>query len=72
MKTSTFVMRDSIWIIVLLILSIEQVLAQIPELKKTMKNADRIQPRKANPRYWLYKGKPVMFLGGSETDHIFY
>jgi Family of unknown function (DUF6298) len=34
-------------------------------------NADRIQPSKANPRYWQYKGKPVLLLGGSKTDHIF-
>lgn len=36
-----------------------------------MNNDDRIQPYKANPRYWQYKGKPVMLLGGSQTDHIF-
>lgn len=36
-----------------------------------MKNEDRIQPWNSNPRYWQYKGKPVMLLGGSETDHIF-
>ncbi len=34
-------------------------------------NNDRIQPYEANPRYWQYKGKPVLLLGGSETDHIF-
>ncbi|MDA0745830.1 MAG: DUF6298 domain-containing protein [bacterium] len=36
-----------------------------------MKNEDRIQPDAKNPRYWQYKGKPVMLLGGSKTDHIF-
>jgi len=36
-----------------------------------MKNEDRIQPWSENPRYWQYKGKPVMLLGGSKTDHIF-
>ncbi len=34
-------------------------------------NADRIKPYKDNPRYWQYKGKPVLLLGGSITDHIF-
>ena len=24
-----------------------------------------------NPRYWQYKGQPVLLLGGSKTDHIF-
>lgn len=37
----------------------------------TMKNEDRIQPWSENPRYWQYKGKPVLLLGGSKTDHIF-
>lgn len=36
-----------------------------------MTNEDRIQPWVENPRYWQYKGKPVMLLGGSQTDHIF-
>jgi hypothetical protein len=30
-----------------------------------------IRPGSENPRYWQYKGKPVMLLGGSQTDHIF-
>ncbi|PIY41649.1 MAG: hypothetical protein COY42_17035 [Armatimonadetes bacterium CG_4_10_14_0_8_um_filter_66_14] len=33
--------------------------------------ADRIQPWPKNPRYWQYKGQPVMLLGGSKTDHLF-
>ena len=40
-------------------------------IEETMNNEDRIQPYSKNPRYWQYKGKPVMLLGGSETDHIF-
>ena len=36
-----------------------------------MKNEDRIQPFSQNPRYWQYKGKPVMLWGGSRTDHVF-
>lgn len=30
-----------------------------------------IQPCKKNPRYWAYREKPVLLLGGSKTDHIF-
>ena len=33
--------------------------------------ADRIQPSKANPFYWQYKGKPVLLLGGSGQDNLF-
>ena len=39
--------------------------------EKTVKNEDRIQPFSRNSRYWQYKGRPVMLLGGSQTDHIF-
>jgi len=35
------------------------------------KNVGRIKPYAKNPRYWQYKGSPVMLLGGSKTDHIF-
>lgn len=27
-------------------------------------NANRIQPWSKNPRYWQYKGRPVLLLGG--------
>ncbi len=30
-----------------------------------------LRPYDQNPRYWQYKGEPVMLLGGSATDHIF-
>jgi hypothetical protein len=43
----------------------------ISPLSAEDKNADCIQPYSKNPRYWQYKGKPVMLLGGSKTDHIF-
>jgi len=32
---------------------------------------DRIQPYAKNPRYWQYKGKPVLLLGGSDDDNLF-
>jgi hypothetical protein len=32
---------------------------------------NRIRPYEGNPRYWQHKGRPVMLLGGSKTDHIF-
>jgi hypothetical protein len=35
------------------------------------KNADRIKPYAKNQRYWQYKGKPVLLLGASKTDHLF-
>ena len=33
-------------------------------------DSDRIQPYETNPRYWQYKGKPVLLLGGSKDDDL--
>lgn len=32
---------------------------------------DAIQPWKENPRYWQYRGRPIMLLGGSQDDNLF-
>jgi hypothetical protein len=37
----------------------------------TADDADRIQPWPTNPRYWQYKGQPVLLLGGSKDDNLF-
>ncbi|NLF69386.1 MAG: hypothetical protein GX575_10075 [Candidatus Anammoximicrobium sp.] len=31
----------------------------------------RIQPWAENPRYWQYRGQPVLLLGGSKDDNLF-
>jgi len=33
--------------------------------------ATRIAPYPQNPRYWHYKGQPVLLLGGSKDDNLF-
>ncbi len=33
--------------------------------------SDRIQPWPDNPRYWQFKGQPVLLLGGSQDDNLF-
>jgi hypothetical protein len=58
MKEVTFSMA----VVILLLCSLSKVNGQ---------NAERIKPYKDNPRYWQYKGEPVLLLGGSKTDHIF-
>lgn len=35
------------------------------------RNADRIRPWAKNPRYWQYKGQPVLLVGGSKEDNLF-
>ena len=45
--------------------------SDLSQLAAQEKNGDRIKPYALNPRYWQYKGQPVMLLGGSKTDHLF-
>jgi arylsulfatase A-like enzyme len=41
-------------------------------LSQTAANdSGRIQPWSENPRYWQYKGQPVLLLGGSKDDSLF-
>jgi len=35
------------------------------------RNDDRIRPCRDNPRYWQYKGQPVLLLGGTKDDNLF-
>lgn len=34
-------------------------------------DSQAIQPWKENPRYWQYRGQPVLLLGGSKDDNLF-
>ena len=34
-------------------------------------NSDRITPYTQNPRYWQYKGEPLLLLGASDQDNLF-
>jgi hypothetical protein len=36
-----------------------------------MNPTDRIQPWPEDPRYWMFKGEPVLLLGGSVEDNLF-
>ncbi|MGQ9731332.1 MAG: hypothetical protein ACUVX8_08635, partial [Candidatus Zipacnadales bacterium] len=36
-----------------------------------MESVSRIRPWPTNPRYWEYKGEPVLLLGGSKDDNLF-
>ncbi|MDA2925336.1 hypothetical protein MYX65_11940 [Acidobacteria bacterium AH-259-L09] len=35
------------------------------------RSANRIRPYEKNPRYWQYKGTPVVLLAGSKDDNLF-
>jgi hypothetical protein len=34
-------------------------------------NPGRLRPYEKNPRYWQFKGKPVLLVGGSKDDSLF-
>jgi hypothetical protein len=45
---------------------------KVPDPESSLSdNQLRIQPYKANPHYWQYKGQPVLLLGGSKDDSLF-
>src|SRR5687768_5513834 len=37
----------------------------------TAEYSGRIRPYEKNPRYWQYKGQPILLLGGSKDDNLF-
>lgn len=37
----------------------------------TSASQDRIQPWNQDPRYWQYKGQPILLVGGSVEDNLF-
>ena len=57
---------------VLLILVLSNTAAQETEAEKdTQMEKDRIQTYRENPRYWQYKGEPILLIGGSVEDNLF-
>ena len=63
-------MKRNLLMLIILALLTGNLSAQKTTVPK-IKNEDCIQPWLKDPRYWQYKGKPVLLLGGSKTDHIF-
>jgi hypothetical protein len=49
------------------------VLATLPSCALAVedRHPGRIKPYAKNPRYWQYKGTPVLLLGGSKDDNLF-
>lgn len=40
-------------------------------LAPRLSNPDRLRPYSVNPRYWQYRGAPILLLGGSKDDNLF-
>jgi len=41
------------------------------ELSAEGENTDRIRPYTKNLRYWQYRGRPILLVGGSKDDNLF-
>ncbi len=61
-----FVLTLLIFVFVCLIVAWETKTEKDTEMKK-----NRIQIYQENPRYWQYKGEPVLLIGGSVDDNLF-
>ena len=55
----------------LCVLACACVQAETGKLKDKTYDRDRIRPYLRNPRYWQYKGRPVLLLGGTKDDNLF-
>jgi hypothetical protein len=42
-----------------------------PVMIDSIRDGSRIKPWTENPRYWQFKGRPVLLLGGSDQDNPF-
>ena len=62
-------MRHSVWAVSVVCSGLFATSATIHA--ETRMDSDRIRPYKHNRRYWQYKGKPVLLLGGSKDDNLF-
>ena len=56
----------------LIVVPVGSVVAWDNSAKKDVKmEKDRIQIYKDNPRYWQFKGEPILLIGGSVEDNLF-
>ena len=68
---SCFVIRWFV-LMLLIVVPIGSVMASDNSAKKDVKmEKDRIQIYKDNPRYWQFKGEPILLIGGSVEDNLF-
>lgn len=44
---------------------------QLNYYETVARDPERIQPYEDNPRYWQYKGEPVLLLGATDEDNLF-
>ncbi len=71
MLRNTYITICKIVLVLLIYTSINSI-AEDTNVKKDIEmKKNRIQIYKENPRYWQYKGEPVLLIGGSVDDNLF-
>jgi len=63
--------KSYVMLLALCVLACICIQAETEELKDKTSNRDRVRPYSENPRYWQYKGKPMLLLGGTKDDNLF-
>ena len=58
-------------LVLLLCVSLYSAAQETKAKKDTKMEKNRIQIYRENPRYWQYKGKPILLIGGSVEDNLF-
>ncbi len=69
MKSGIIMKEILIWVMILAVITGCRFEYRYEE--SIMKNPDRLKPWTENPKYWQYKGEPVLLLGGSGDDNLF-
>lgn len=64
-------MRNVYYICFAFAISLQSVYGQTDGVSEARNNELRIQPYKDNPRYWQYKGEPLLLVGASDDDNLF-
>lgn len=63
--------KSYVMLLVLCVLVCTCIQVEAEDVEDKTSNKDRIRPYSRNPRYWQYKGEPVLLLGGSKDDNLF-
>ena len=63
--------KSYVMLLVLCVLVCTCIQAEAEDVEGKTSNRDRIRPYSENPRYWQYRGEPVLLLGGSKDDNLF-
>ena len=64
-------MRNLIYLAFILLVFGNSCTSGSKEITDNTVEASYLKPYSENPKYWEYKGQPVLLLGGSKNDNLF-